>query len=63
VQVRRSNHTLCRVLKHFKRGDLGLARAGYFSSTVGLDGIQGAFERLEDARSSEVKVIVDPRVM
>ncbi|MBI3828665.1 MAG: alcohol dehydrogenase catalytic domain-containing protein [Planctomycetes bacterium] len=61
VQCRRSNHTLPEVLAQLAQDDLGLHRAGFFSNTIGLGGIQEAFERLEDRASSEVKVIVDPR--
>lgn len=61
VQVRRSRHTLPRVLAHLSRGDLGLRRAGFFSDTVGLGGLQTAFEQLDDDASPAVKVIVDPR--
>jgi L-iditol 2-dehydrogenase len=62
VQVRRSNHTLPHVLAHLRRGDLGLRRAGFFSETVGLSGVQAAFERLDDSTSSAVKILVDPRL-
>jgi L-iditol 2-dehydrogenase len=61
VQCRRSNHTLPEVLAQLAQSDLGLHRSGFFSNTIGLGGIQEAFERLEDRASSEVKVIVDPR--
>ena len=62
VQVRRSNQTLRAVLKHLSRGDLGLRRAGFFSDTVGLEGVQAAFEQLDDQASPAVKIIVDPRL-
>jgi L-iditol 2-dehydrogenase len=62
VQVRRSRDTLSRVLGHLSRGGLGLARAGFFSETVGLGGLQAAFEQLDDNASPAVKVIVDPRI-
>jgi L-iditol 2-dehydrogenase len=61
VEVRRSNHTMPRVLRYLTRGDLGLHPAGFFSSTVGLSGTQEAFERLDDGASGEVKIVVDPR--
>jgi L-iditol 2-dehydrogenase len=62
VQVRRSNHALDGVLPHLKRGDLGLRRAGFFSGTIGLGGLQAAFEELEDSASPAVKIVVDPRI-
>jgi L-iditol 2-dehydrogenase len=61
VQVRRSRDTLARVLTDLSHGRLGLARAGFFSQTVGLGGLQTAFEQLDDDASPAVKVIVDPR--
>ena len=61
VQVRRSNHVLPRVLAHLTKSDLGLHRAGFFSSTVGLAGVQQAFEELDDPASPGVKIVVDPR--
>jgi len=62
VQVRRSNHTLPSVLARLARGDLGLHRAGFFSETIGLGGLQNAFDQLDDDASSAVKMIVDPRL-
>jgi L-iditol 2-dehydrogenase len=62
VQVRRSCHTLPSVLRHLRHGDLGLRRAGFFSETVGLEGLQNAFERLDDRDSAAVKIVVDPRM-
>lgn len=62
VQVRRSNHALQGVLPRLKKGDLGLRRAGFFSGTIGLGGMQAAFEELEDSASAAVKTIVDPRL-
>jgi len=61
VQVRRSNQSLASVLKLVARNDLGLRKAGFFSNSIGLDGLQAAFERLDDRASSEVKIVVDPR--
>jgi L-iditol 2-dehydrogenase len=61
VQVRRSNHSLAPIIKLLKRDDLGLRKAGFFSGSIGLAGIQEAFERLGDHASPEVKIIVDPR--
>lgn len=61
VQVRRSNHALDPVLALLERGDLGLHRAGFFSGTVGLGGLQRAFEELDDRASAAVKIVVDPR--
>ncbi|MCW8132522.1 MAG: alcohol dehydrogenase catalytic domain-containing protein [Planctomycetota bacterium] len=61
IPARRSNQTLPAVLAQLAAGDLGLRAAGYFSNTVGLAGLQSAFERLEDRAEPEVKVIVDPR--
>jgi L-iditol 2-dehydrogenase len=61
VQVRRSTHTLRAVLSHLAHGDLGLRRAGFFSQTVGLNGLQAAFEDLDDRASTAIKILVDPR--
>lgn len=61
IQVRRSNRTLKKVLKLVSGSDLGLRKAGFFSNSIGLGGIQEAFERLDDRASNEVKIIVDPR--
>jgi len=61
VQVRRSRHTLTPVLKQLAKTDLGLVRAGFFSDTVGLGGVQAAFEQLDDAAAPAVKILVDPR--
>lgn len=62
IQVRRSRHTLDPVLTRLARTDLGLSRAGFFSGTVGLGGIQAAFEALDDPATSAVKIVVDPRI-
>jgi L-iditol 2-dehydrogenase len=62
VQVRRSNHTLPHVLAHLRKTDFGLRRAGFFSETVGLEGVQRAFEQLDDNASPAIKIIVDPRL-
>jgi threonine dehydrogenase-like Zn-dependent dehydrogenase len=62
VQVRRSNHTLPRVLSHLTRGDFGLRRAGFFSEMIGLGGLQTAFEQLAHDASPAVKIGVDPRL-
>jgi L-iditol 2-dehydrogenase len=62
VQVRRSNHTLPHVLAHLRKTDFGLRRAGFFSETVGLEGVQRAFEQLDDSASPAIKIIVDPRL-
>jgi L-iditol 2-dehydrogenase len=61
VHVHRSNHAVLPVLRHLARSDLGLRRAGFFSETVGLDGLQTAFEQLDDDASASVKIVVDPR--
>ena len=61
VQVRRSNHVLPRVLAHLTKNDLGLHRAGFFTSTVGLAGVQRAFEELDRPASRDIKIVVDPR--
>lgn len=62
VQVRRSRHTLAPVVDRLARSDLGLRRAGFFSGSVGLSGLQAAFEQIDDDASSAVKVVVDPRL-
>lgn len=61
VHVHRSNHALPPVLSRLARGDLGLRRAGFFSETIGLGGLQAAFEQLDDDASPAVKIVVDPR--
>jgi L-iditol 2-dehydrogenase len=61
VHIHRSNHAAPPVLKQLARGDFGLRRAGFFSETVGLDGLQRAFEELDDDASAAVKIVVDPR--
>jgi threonine dehydrogenase-like Zn-dependent dehydrogenase len=62
VYVRRSNQVLPRMIRLMARSGLGLERAGYFSSTVGLSGLQEAFQSLDDPPSKAVKVILDPRL-
>ena len=46
-------------MKNLAKGDLGLQRAGFFSDTIGLGGIQAAFEQLEDRASDQVKIVVE----
>lgn len=62
VNVRRSNRTLHRCLALLAEGDMGLKAAGFFSQTVGLAGLQGTFEALEDEGSPLVKVVLDARL-
>ncbi|MCZ7647679.1 MAG: alcohol dehydrogenase catalytic domain-containing protein [Planctomycetota bacterium] len=58
--TRRSNRTLHRALRVLADRDLGLERAGYFTRTLGLEGLQAAMEDLEDEGSKSIKLTVLP---